>query len=306
MLDIKRLQYLEAVYRYHNFTRASEELFVSQSAISMAIKSLEADLGVRLIVRSPQSVAFTYEGEQLVQHARRILLECENAEREMADLSESKSYTLHLGLSPTLAFRFQHFLYTEELHRAYPKASIYLEEGSMNNHIAKIKQDLMDLSFNGLPDPDDAKALGLDLVPITMTRICAIMCPNHPLANLAALTAKDLAGVEVVMLDEYSIIRTKVMAQLQKAGAVPHIRSSHEQIFCMLNTIKFGNFVGFINASDPYMEQHLHQTGLILRRLEPAIEFQAGFISKSGKALPRIAEMLIEKARELEREPTAV
>lgn len=97
MLDIKRLQYLEAVYRYLNFTRASEELFVSQSAISMAIKSLEADLGVRLIVRSPQSVAFTYEGEQLVQHARRILLECENAEREMADLSESKSYTLHLA-----------------------------------------------------------------------------------------------------------------------------------------------------------------------------------------------------------------
>lgn len=50
-----------------------------------------------------------------MQHARRILLECENAEREMADLSENKSYTLHLGLSPTLAFRFQHFLYTEEL-----------------------------------------------------------------------------------------------------------------------------------------------------------------------------------------------
>ena len=56
----------------------------------------------------------------------------------------------------------------------------------------------------------------------------------------------------------------------------------------------------------PYMVQHLHQTGLILRRLEPAIEFQAGFISKSGKALPCIAEMLIEKARELERDPTAV
>ena len=88
MLDIKRLQYLEAVYRYHNFTRASEELFVSQSAISMAIKSLEADLGVRLIVRSPQSVAFTYEGEQLVQHARRILLECENAEAKFTHVPD--------------------------------------------------------------------------------------------------------------------------------------------------------------------------------------------------------------------------
>ena len=67
MLDIKRLQYLVAVYRYHSFTRASEELFVSQSAISMAIKSLEAELGVQLIVRSPQNVDFTQEGKLLVQ-----------------------------------------------------------------------------------------------------------------------------------------------------------------------------------------------------------------------------------------------
>ena len=46
MLDIKKLQYLEAVYRHRSFTRASEELFVSQSAISMSIKSLEEELGV--------------------------------------------------------------------------------------------------------------------------------------------------------------------------------------------------------------------------------------------------------------------
>ena len=299
MLDIKRLQYLVAVYRYHSFTRASEELFVSQSAISMAIKSLEAELGVQLIVRSPQNVDFTQEGKLLVKHALRILLDCENAEREIADLSESKSYTVHLGLSPSLGFAFQRFLYTEELRRAYPKATLYIEEGSMNNHIVKIQQDLMDLSFNALPCLEDGKSLGLNLVPITTARIYAIMCPTHPLANRAVLTAKDFEGVDIVTLDERSAIRTLVMSHLKQSGITPCVRSSHEQIFCMLNTIKFGNFVGFINADAPYMVQHLHQIGLILRQFEPALEFQAGFLSKAGKTLPRIAESLIVKAREL-------
>ena len=62
MLDFRRLQYLYAVYRYRNFTRASEELFVSQSTISTAIKSLEEDLGVRLIVRTPKEVIYIRRG----------------------------------------------------------------------------------------------------------------------------------------------------------------------------------------------------------------------------------------------------
>ena len=64
MLDLKRLHYLDAVYRYRNFTRASEELFVSQPAISAAVSSLEKQLGVKLIMRTPKAVEFTDEGEQ--------------------------------------------------------------------------------------------------------------------------------------------------------------------------------------------------------------------------------------------------
>ena len=169
----------------------------------------------------------------------------------------------------------------------------------MNNHIVKIQQDLMDLSFNALPCLEDGKSLGLNLVPITTARIYAIMCPTHPLANRAVLTAKDFEGVDIGTLDERSAIRTLVLSHLEQSSITPCVRSSHEQIFCMFNTIKVGNFVGFINADDPYMVQHLHQIGLILRQFEPALEFQAGFLSKAGKTLPRIAESLIVKAREL-------
>ena len=52
MLNLKRLQYLDAVYQYKNFTQASEALYVSQPAISSAVQALEEELGVRLVVRN--------------------------------------------------------------------------------------------------------------------------------------------------------------------------------------------------------------------------------------------------------------
>ena len=56
MLNLKRLQYLDAVYQYKNFTQASEALYVSQPAISSAVQALEEELGVRLVVRSSKGV----------------------------------------------------------------------------------------------------------------------------------------------------------------------------------------------------------------------------------------------------------
>ena len=62
MLNLKRLQYLDAVYQYKNFTQASEALYVSQPAISSAVQALEEELGVRLVVRSSKGVTFYIRG----------------------------------------------------------------------------------------------------------------------------------------------------------------------------------------------------------------------------------------------------
>ena len=51
MLNLKRLQYLDAVYQYKNFTQASEALYVSQPAISSAVQALEEELGTQLFIR---------------------------------------------------------------------------------------------------------------------------------------------------------------------------------------------------------------------------------------------------------------
>lgn len=291
MLDLRRLQYLDAIHRYHSFTKASEELFVSQSSVSIAIKSLEKELEVKLIARTPKGIEFTPEGEELVVYARRILQECRQAEARMADLSASRSHMLRLGISPTLGLALQSFLHSDGFAKRFPNTSVYLDEGSMKDHIEKVKQEILDLSYNALPSDGDLSSL--KLIPTAKARIFAILLPDHPLAKRPQICFEDLDGVEMVLLDEKAMIRDKVMERVEEAGIVPRIHSSHNQIFCMLNTIKMGNYIGFLNASDAYMSRYLRESGLAIRPLEPAVSFDVGFILKADRPIPRMVRELV-------------
>ena len=95
------------------------------------------------------------------------------------------------------------------------------------------------------------------------------------------------------------------MEEFQRLGILPRIRSTHEQIFCMLNMVKLGNFVGFLNASDPIMRQYLTDIGLIIRPLDPPVTLATGFIVNTRRHLPKLAEELISFTRRLETEGTA-
>lgn len=288
MLDIKRLRYLEAVYRCRNFTRASEELFVSQPAISAAVSAMERELDVKLIVRTPKEVTFTLEGEQFMRHVFRILKEFQAAEELAADFSKTRSGTLRLGVSPTLSGQFLPMLY-EDFLPGWPGAVVHLDEGSMRDHIEKIQNDVLDLSYNALPEPGSLP--GLSLVPVTSTEVCVLMRPQHPLAAEERIPISALEGRDIVTLNEKSQIRAKVTAELERHGIVPHVVSCHEQIICMVNMIRLGDYIGFINADRSY-----HALGceeLIVRPFAEPIRFDVGFLLKQGKQIPRISRELI-------------
>ena len=92
MLNLRHLQYLNAVYQYKNFTQAGDSLlFLNHN--SAAINTLEADLGVKLIERSSKRVIFTYEGEQFMQWVQKILLLCQElkAPRGISPTRQSSS-----------------------------------------------------------------------------------------------------------------------------------------------------------------------------------------------------------------------
>ena len=150
MLELKQLRYLQAVYRYKNFTRASEVCFVSQPAISAAVTVLEKELDVKLVNRSPKRVDFTIEGEKFMFYVDRILNGVQDAENAMQAYSEAGNNKLHLGVSPTLATQLLPQIYQTFLSK-WPKASVYIREGSQKVQMKLLDTEMMDLVYNALP-----------------------------------------------------------------------------------------------------------------------------------------------------------
>ena len=144
MLNFKHLQYFNAVYQYKNFTQAGDSLFVSQPTISAAINTLESELGVKLIERSPKNVIFTYEGEQFILWVRKILSLCQEAETAMHDLSDSAEQHLRLGMSYAFMDSAAPPVFSDFLDE-HPKAQIHLEEGSMQKLLRMVHEEQLDL-----------------------------------------------------------------------------------------------------------------------------------------------------------------
>ncbi len=101
-MDLRQLRYFLAIVEHGSFSRASESLFVAQSALSTQIKNLEDELGCRLLVRSPQGVDVTPNGERLVQHAGKILAQVNIAIQDLrrAPSSDVRA-TVRIGLTST-------------------------------------------------------------------------------------------------------------------------------------------------------------------------------------------------------------
>ena len=62
----------------------------------------------------------------------------------------------------------------------------------------------------------------------------------------------------------------------------------------MINVIKMGNYIGFLNASNTYMANYLMDSGLLVRPLHPTVKFDVGFILKKHRHIPKLAKELIE------------
>jgi DNA-binding transcriptional LysR family regulator len=86
ILDSRKLLAFSTLARVGSFTLAARELFITQSAVSHAIKSLELELECRLFDRLGRSVKLTQAGEQLLEHAQRILAEMGAARADLAEL----------------------------------------------------------------------------------------------------------------------------------------------------------------------------------------------------------------------------
>ncbi|POR46428.1 LysR family transcriptional regulator [Paraburkholderia eburnea] len=102
-MDVRQLRYFVNIVDYGSLGKAAEKLYVAQPSLSQQIAKLEGDLGVPLLVRSPQGVKPTAAGQALYRHARLVLHQMEQLRQEVREGVGAESGTVAIGLPTTMA-----------------------------------------------------------------------------------------------------------------------------------------------------------------------------------------------------------
>ncbi|MGW4378258.1 transcriptional regulator CynR [Kitasatospora sp. NPDC004531] len=145
-VELRHLRYLLAVAEQGNFTRAAEELHISQPTLSQQIRQLERTLGVQLLDRTGRTVRLTDAGAVYTDHARRALRDLAAAERAVHDVHDLTRGHLRLGVTPTFTAYLVGPL-VAELRARHPGVGLTLTETTQDRIEAALLADELDLGI---------------------------------------------------------------------------------------------------------------------------------------------------------------
>jgi LysR family nitrogen assimilation transcriptional regulator len=150
-ISFRQLRYFVAVVRSRSFSAAARSLNISQPALGLQVKDLEARVGVRLLDRHARGAALTPAGESFLPHALETLAALERAERSVARFTTRETETIRLGVTPTLGRMLIEDLTDDASH---PGARLELREGLTSELVLLLQTGETDAAFCYDPPPD--------------------------------------------------------------------------------------------------------------------------------------------------------
>ncbi|MBW4436442.1 MAG: transcriptional regulator CynR [Pleurocapsa minor GSE-CHR-MK-17-07R] len=232
-MEIRQLRYLLAIAEEANFTRAAEKVFVSQSALSQQIQVLEGEVGAVLLERSKRGVRLTPAGEALCHHARRIMLEVEQAGIALKELEGLGRGDLRVGvvqtvndyLIPALVSAFAH---------DYPHIRLMIEELSSDDIEDRLISGDLQLGLSFIP----AASPAIDAEPLFEEELVLIIRRDHPFAGRDSVAVADLHGMPMVQLARTFCTRRLWEEKARLAGAIPHIMMEMNTVSTILSIVE--------------------------------------------------------------------
>lgn len=194
-MELRQLRYLIEITKEANFTRASEKVFVSQSALSQQIQALEKEVGTVLLDRSKRGVRLTAAGEILYRHAQRIFLELEQAETAIHELEGLQRGELRVGVVQTVNDYLMPLL-ASTFAEQYPRIKLLIDELPADEIEVRLEQGELQVGLGFLPNSRQ----NIDAQLLLEEQLVLIVRDDHPLAQQAEVAVSSLDQVPMVML----------------------------------------------------------------------------------------------------------
>lgn len=255
-LDLHKLRVFAAVAEHEHYTRAADELGISQPALSVHVRDLERYFGMALFERAGRNVRLTDAGRLVQGYARRILALAVELDEAVADLHGLRRGELRLGASTTVG----EYLLPAVLgafRRRYPGVAVGVEIANTGRIVDRLRHGELHLGLIGEPldDPD------LDLEPYLDDELILIVPPAHRWAG-ARIPAADLDAEPLLVREPGSATRDVTEAALATAGVRPPVALELGGTEAVKGAVAAGLGVAFVSACT--VEQEL-ATGRLAR-----------------------------------------
>lgn len=204
MITEKDLQYVLTIANYGNLTKAAKALFLSQPALSIQLKNLEASLGIQLFERKGRRMILTYAGEEFVKSAREITMKCFELEDRMIDMGKNVAVKLKIGYMVRQMETLFPSVMTE-FNSLYPQSVVYAVDGHLSDLEEKLLSGDIDMFF-GYNSISNTR---LTYETIYEDCLVAILPKSHP----AVLNAKRLEMCTYPWLDLSYVSKERFILQ---------------------------------------------------------------------------------------------
>jgi DNA-binding transcriptional LysR family regulator len=212
-MNLRQLEVVAAVGETGSFSRAAEEVLLTQSTVSQHVAALEDELGVRLFDRTGRGAELTEAGQLFQRHARQVLVDCAELREIMARFRGMDGPELAVGASNIPANYLIPSL-LPELAARHPGVALNVVAGDSRESIDRLLRGEFTLAVVGSRFPDQ----GVEFTPLTTDLLLLVVGGGHPWRGRQLIELEELAATPLLAREAGSGSGDAVEQALQAAG----------------------------------------------------------------------------------------
>ncbi|NRS51158.1 LysR family transcriptional regulator [Brevibacillus sp. HB2.2] len=285
-MTLFQMEVLVAVTNAGNFTRAGEQIGLSQSGVSHTIGALEKELGISLFTRNRSGVKLTAAGEKIVASARIILDNVSVIKQVAVESGERVEATLRIASFPSVTAQLLPKL-LKSIESHYPHIQTKLYEGSYQEIKEWIRSGVVDVGFHVWPDDE------LEGILLTTDALHAVVPALHPLAKEQSLTLEQLASESFLM--PMAGCHLLIGAEFAKAGLTPTVSYEIADNTTILAMVESGVGVTVV----PSLTLPAQLPDVAVKEITPPLSRQIGLAVRSLREAPPAVQAFLREAERI-------
>ncbi len=291
-MDIRALRYFVEVVRANSFTRAAENLFVTQPTISKMMKQLEEDLGTPLLIREGKRFRLTDAGQLVFERSEEVLLAMARLKSELADLASLEHGELVVGVPPMAGGAF-YAPVVRAFRENYPGIELKMVEDGALAIESSIRSGQLEVGVAVLP-VDDAV---FDHIDFFQDPLCLVTARGSRWEGRESVQLDDIADEPMVCYPQDFTLSSRIEAGFRRINKTVHVagRSAHWDFIVAMVEARLG-----IALLPSTIAARLAGRPLqVIALKEPEIVWHLGLIWKKNTYLSHAARAWIDLSRRM-------